>query len=146
MPIQPVWVKVKNQGTRRDFRGRAALGQIVRAPEKPSAGPWEPNYQQWGKNIPEKKLLLHLTWVDRPPELVAVAVAGCADKTARRRLRLRFPADFRFLSADVNLQPRLFYLSANQAGCSRMIGPVHFPEIDRPVKVASEDGGPVDPD
>jgi hypothetical protein len=80
---QPVWVKVKNQGTRRDFRGRGALGQIVRAPEKPSAGPWEPNYQQWGKNIPEKKLLLHLTWVDRPPELVAVAAAGCADKTAR---------------------------------------------------------------
>jgi hypothetical protein len=29
-------VKVKNQGTRRDFGGRGGLGQIVRAPEKPS--------------------------------------------------------------------------------------------------------------
>jgi hypothetical protein len=31
--------------------------------------------EQLEKNIPEKKLLLQLTWVDPPPELVAEALA-----------------------------------------------------------------------
>jgi hypothetical protein len=52
-----------------------------------------------GKEHPREEIVVALkTWVDRPPELVAVAGASCADKTARRRLRLRFPADFRFLT------------------------------------------------